>query len=368
MNPLTVTPSGRPRARAFSIPFDGQPGQWNSITDVPGVTVGFRTLVRGEGPLILGKGPVRSGVTAILPRPRQALLTSCFAGFYSANGNGDMSGTHMIEEVGELTLPITITNTNACGIARDATIIWAQRTFPGALNQIWALPVAAETFDGFLNDIYGGHVDADSVAAAIDEAASGPIEEGSIGGGTGMVCFGFKAGSGTASRIVKYGGVVYVVGAFVQANFGIRRNLMVRGRRLGASLVEPALVDNAPLEKSSIIGIVATDAPLLPHQLKRLSRRAPLGVAWTGGLGYHKSGDIFLSFSTAIVEDVGHGGLCNASFIPDAALDPFFDAVVNSVEEAILNSMITSETMIGRDGNVAPGLPHDVLTAEFGRA
>ena len=266
----------------------------------PGVSVGYTTLIAGDGPLVVGQGPVRTGVTAILPRRAAHTLEPVFAGIYSQNGNGEMTGAHIIEEVGAFTLPITITNTHACGIARDATIAWINRVQPGGLDDAWGLPVAAETYDGFLNDINGGHVSAQDVEAAIEAAASGPIEEGSVGGGTGMICLEFKGGSGTASRRVAHPAGTFTLAAFVQANFGRRRNLTVRGLRLGSAFAEPALVERTPKkDKSSIIGIIATDAPLLPHQLKRLARRAPLGVALTGGYAYHSSGDIFLAFSTA---------------------------------------------------------------------
>ncbi len=346
------------------ISFDGEPGPCNNITDVTGVAVGYHTLNRGSGPMKVGEGPVRTGVTAILPRPREDLLVPVFSGFYSMNGNGDMTGTHIIEETGEMFLPITLTNTSSCGTARDGTLAWAYRAFPDRLDDIWALPVAAETYDGFLNDINGGHIHADHVAAAIETAAAGPCDEGSVGGGTGMVCFEFKAGSGTSSRRVEFGGTAYTIGVFVQANFGKRRNFMIRGRRLGAELAEPRIRENRPnREKGSIIGIIATDAPLLPHQLKRLARRAPLGVAWTGGLAYHSSGDIFLAFSTANGGALGAGGetIRHADFIPDAALDPFFDAVANGIEEAILNSLVANQDMTGRDDNFVPALPHDAV-------
>ncbi len=362
------TPAGRPRARALGLPFDGRPGPANALTDVPGVTVGYTTLIEGSGPLVVGSGPVRTGVTAILPRPPGDLLVPVFAGLFSANGNGEMTGSHMIAETGAMTLPVTITNTHACGIARDATIDWINRTAPGALDDAWGLPVAAETYDGFLNDINGRHLRAEHVAAAIDGAAGGPIEEGSVGGGTGMVCFGFKGGSGTASRIVDHPAGPFTIGCFVQANFGPRRNLTIRGRRLGPDLAEPALIDRTPArEKSSIIGVIATDAPLLPHQLTRLARRAPLGVALTGGYAYHSSGDIFLAFSTANGDALTapKTGVARTTFLPDSALDPLFDAVVQTVEEAILNAMVANQDMEGRDGNFVPALPRDRVAAAF---
>lgn len=367
-DPLLSTPSGKPRARALGIPFDGRPGPWNAITDVAGVSVGYTTLVAGDGALVAGRGPVRTGVTAILPRPAANTLEPVFAGFHSQNGNGEMTGAHMIEEAGAFTLPVTITNTHACGIARDATIAWANRALPGGLDDAWGLPVAAETYDGFLNDINGGHVHAGHVEAAIDTATSGPVEEGSVGGGTGMICFAFKGGSGTASRQVAHPAGVFTLAAFVQANFGNRRDLTVRGLRLGHAFAEPALIERTPKkDKSSIIGIIATDAPLIPHQLKRLARRAPLGVGLTGGYAHHSSGDIFLAFSTANREALlaSPQAIARATFLPDASLDPFFDAVVQAIEEAILNALVANADMTGRDGNFVPAIPCDRLAAAF---
>jgi D-aminopeptidase len=362
------TPSGKPRARSFGIDFDGETGPNNAITDVAGVSVGYVTLVSGDGPLVVGRGPVRTGVTAILPRPKAELATPVFAGMFSANGDGEMTGSHLIEELGAFNFPITITNTHSCGITRDGTLRWLNTALPGAIDKGWALPVAAETYDGFLNDINGHHVSVEHVAQALDAAASGPIEEGSVGGGTGMICYQFKAGSGTASRTVRWPGNRYTVGVFVQANFGRRRNFMIRGRRVGAELVKPMIVEGTPrAEKSSIIAIVATDAPFLPHQLKRLARRVPLGIAWTGGLGYNSSGDIFLAFSTANPAAAGPASLkmARADFIPDLDIDPFFDAVVNATEEAILNSLTANEDMTGRDGNFVPALPKDWLNRNY---
>ena len=369
-DPKRLTPSGRPRARFYDIPFDGAPGPNNAITDVPGVAVGYTTLIEGDGPLVVGKGPVRTGVTAILPRPSAELASPVFAGLFSANGNGEMTGSHLIEEIGTFNLPVTITNTHSCGVARDATVRWLGGKDPDALEDSWGLPVAAETYDGFLNDINGHHLTAEHVAAAIDNATSGPIDEGSVGGGTGMVTFQFKAGSGTASRVVSWQGSTFTVGSFVQSNFGPRKNLMIRGVRAGAELAEPQIIERTPRrEKGSIIAVVATDAPLLPHQLKRLARRVPLGVAWTGGLGYHSSGDIFLAFSTANAEAASSppGRLAQALYVPDCDIDPFFDAVVQSVEEAILNALIANDDMTGRDGNYVPALPRDWLETKFGR-
>jgi len=368
---LCRTPTGKPRARAFAIPFSGEPGPYNAITDVPGVSVGYTTLIEGEGALIVGEGPVRTGVTAILPRPVDRVAEPCFAGFFSGNGNGELTGIHLVEEMGAFSLPITITNTHSLGLARDATLKWVAARQPEALDSVWGLPVVGETYDGFLNDINGHHLKEAHVFAALDGAVAGPIDEGSIGGGTGMMTLGFKGGSGTASRRVTLGEATYTVGVFVQSNFGDRRNLMIRGRRAGAELVEPAYIDNTPrVEKSSIIAIVGTDAPLLPHQLKRLARRVPLGIAWTGGLGYNSSGDIFLAFSTANADAAADamGTLATASFVRNADINPFFDATVEAVEEAILNVLVANANMTGRDGNFAPALPHAWLEKTCGRA
>ena len=367
-NPHLATPSGKPRARAFGIPFDGEPGPGNAITDVPGVTVGYTTLIAGDGGLEVGRGPVRTGVTAILPRPRTEIAKPVFAGIVSANGNGELTGSHLIEEIGAFNLPVTITNTHSCGVARDGTLRWVQSVLPEALDSAWALPVAGETYDGFLNDINGHHVTFEHVAAALASAAGGPIEEGSVGGGTGMITFGFKAGSGTASRIVEWHGERFALGVFVQSNFGKRWNFCLRGARAGLELREPAIREGtARAEKSSIIAIVATDAPLMPHQLKRLAKRVPLGVALTGGYGYHSSGDIFLAFSTANKEAAAgaSGRLARAEYVPDVDIDRYFDATVQATEEAILNSLTANDDMTGRDGNFVPALPKEWLKKRF---
>jgi len=356
-----TTPSGKLRAASLGLQFQGAPGRLNSITDVEGVSVGYATIVEGDGQLVVGKGPVRTGVTAILPRPFDQLCAPVMAGLFSLNGNGELTGSHYIEEVGKFALPITITNTHSCGVARDATIQWATKRFPQQFCDGFALPVAAETYDGFLNDINGFHVTQKHVNEAIDSAISGSIEEGSVGGGTGMKCFGFKAGSGTASRIVKFDEIDYTVGTFVQANFGSRNDLRILGRSIGQRLTEPKMVQNSPDPNlSSIIVVIATDAPLLPHQLKRMARRATLGVGNTGGFARHGSGDIFIAFSTANTLSNSHVPEClvNLTMIPDEHLDQFFEAVVQSTEEAILNSLIANSDMVGRDGNFVPSIPH----------
>lgn len=365
------TPAGSPRARAFDIAFDGEPGPFNAITDVEGVAVGYATLIAGDGPLVVGRGPVRTGVTAILPRPVAELATPVFAGIFSQNGNGELTGTHMIEETGAFNFPITITNTHSCGLTRDATLRWMHKVLPQSLDSAWGLPVAAETYDGFLNDINGHHVREEHVFAALDTAAGGrPIEEGSVGGGTGMIAFGFKGGSGSASRVVSWQGRRFVLGTFVQANFGKRHNFTIRGERVGRHLAKPPMREGTAFsEKGSIIGIVATDAPFLPHQLKRLARRVPLGVAATGGYGYHSSGDIFLAFSTANASAAlaEPGRLAEAAFIPDVDINPFFDAVVQTTEEAILNALVANEDMTGHSGNFVPALPKAWLESRYGR-
>ncbi|WP_027061444.1 P1 family peptidase [Mesorhizobium loti] len=364
-----ATPSGKPRARSFGIGFDGVPGPFNAVTDVSGVAVGYATLISGDGALVVGKGPVRTGVTAILPRPLAELATPVFAGIFSQNGNGELTGSHIIEETGAFNFPITITNTHSCGVSRDGTLRWMQRVLPAAIDSGWGLPVAAETYDGFLNDINGHHLTFEHVGQALDGAASGPIDEGSVGGGTGMITLGFKAGSGTASRVVGWQGNSYTVGAFVQSNFGKRRNFTLRGLRAGSELTEPTIREGTPhAEKGSIIAVIATDAPFLPHQMKRLARRVPLGVAMTGGFGYHSSGDIFLAFSTAnpAAALAPSGRIANADFIPDSDIDPFFDAVIQTVEESILNALVANDDMTGRDGNFVPALPKTWLKEQFG--
>ncbi|MDX6364982.1 MAG: D-aminopeptidase, partial [Nocardioidaceae bacterium] len=301
----SASPSrGRPRARDWGIPLAGAPGHWNAITDVAGVEVGFETLIRGEGALLQGRGPVRTGVTTVLPLGRTGVGDSCPAGWFSLNGNGEMTGTAWLDEAGALSLPVGITNTHAVGPVHSAIIDWSIRQRP-ELSGRWHLPVVAETWDGYLNDVNGGHVTADSAYRALDAAASGPVAEGSVGGGTGMSCYGFKGGTGTASRQVSIGGRTYRVGALTQANFGSRRELVIAGRPVGESLPDdnPGEDDGrpAPPGAGSCIVVVATDAPLLPAQCTALARRVPLGLARTGTTGSHFSGDLFLAFSATNV-------------------------------------------------------------------
>ena len=355
---MLKTPSGKSRARALGIPFAGEPGPLNAITDVAGVEVGYATLIRGDGALEIGKGPVRTGVTAILPRGKAQAGKSAIAGMFSLNGNGELTGSHWVGEVGRCDGPITITNTHSCGVARDATIRWLVER---GLQEGWSLPVAGETYDGWLNDINGFHVTEADVSAALDSAAGGPVEEGSVGGGTGMIAFGFKAGSGTASRRVAAAGGTWTLGAFVQANFGLREHLVIAGAPVGRALKDWTPDERMGGETGSIIAVVATDAPLLPHQLQRLARRTGLGVGRTGATSGHGSGDIFIALSTAnqAAVDAGAEATVQWDAVPDAALNPFFEATIQAVEEAILNALTANEAMTGRDGHFVPALPHD---------
>lgn len=355
---LLETPSGMPRARSLLLPLQGVPGKWNAITDVPGVEVGYATRIEGDS--------VRTGVTIIHPRGRKNPGDPVTAGFHSLNGNGEMTGVSWIEESGTFAGPIAITNTHDVGIAHAAVADWAMAQ-DSLLTEWWLLPVAAETWDGYLNDIHGHHVTEDMVRLAIEAAHSGPIDEGSVGGGTGMNCYEFKGGSGTASRLVPYGASRFTVGAFVQANFGARRELTIAGVPLGSLLREDnpiAAAYAAPPGAGSVIVIVATDAPLLPQQCKALARRVTFGLGRTGTTGSHFSGDLFLAFSTANpgsftarLVPAGEGPFDSLRFIPWTSIDPFFEAVVQCVEEAVLNAMVANEEMVGRDGHRSPALP-----------
>ena len=361
-SPPLETPAGKPRARALGLEFPGAPGRWNAITDVPGVEVGYQTLIRGTD--------VRTGVTAIHPRGRADPGDSVAAGFFSLNGNGEMTGVSWIEESGTTMLPITLTNTHAVGVAHEGTVRWVADRFPD-IAQLWMLPVAAETWDGYLNDINGGHVTRDDAIAAIESARPGPIEEGSVGGGTGMNCYAFKGGSGTASRLVDFGSERYTVGAFLQCNFGARSELTILGRPLGDLLADDnPLEDTAwfPAGGGSVIAVVATDAPLLPGQCKALARRVPLGLARTGTSGSHFSGDLFLAFSTANPQAFATGFSLGEPSSADRGrleflqwkwMDRLFEAVVQSVEEAVVNALTANEEMVGRDGHRTPALPRD---------
>jgi L-aminopeptidase/D-esterase-like protein len=352
-----TTPSGRLRARGAGVPFVGDPGPFNAITDVAGVEVGYRTLIHGDGPLVVGQGPVRTGVTAIFPHGRARANAGAYAGFFSMSGNGEMTGMAFVDERGRFDGPITLTNTHSCGLARDVTARWLfSRLGPGdKADQPFWLPVAAETCDDALNDMNGHHVKEEHVIAAFDDARSGPIEEGGVGGGTGMRCYEFKGGSGTASRIVDYAGERYRVGAFVQSNFGRRHLLTIAGIPVG---VEIPVGSEAGDENGSIIIIVATDAPMMPHQLRRVARRAAFGIARSGGIASNESGDLILAFSTANGPAVeSHAGVIEARYLGEQAMSLFYEATIQAVDEAIMNSLFAGQTMVGRDGYVCPGLP-----------
>jgi D-aminopeptidase len=358
---MLTTPSGKPRARTLGIPFEGEPGPLNAITDVAGLEVGYCTLIRGAGRRVVGQGPVRTGVTAILPRGRGAAASGVFAGMFSLNGNGELTGSHWIAEVGRCEGPITITNTHSVGIAHDASIKWVLQH---AERRLWSLPVAGETYDGWLNDVDGFHVTEADVFVALDSARPGPVEEGSVGGGTGMICYGFKGGSGTASRTVTFADRPYVVGAFVQSNFGARDQLTIAGVPVGQALKDWAPEQRPGPESGSVIAIVATDAPLLPHQLQRLARRTALGVGRSGSISGHGSGVIFLALSTANADATADAdALLSATFVPDAALNAFFAATIQAVDEAVLNSLAANESMTGADDHVVHALPHDEVRA-----
>jgi L-aminopeptidase/D-esterase-like protein len=343
------------RARDLGVPFEGTPGPLNAVTDVAGVEVGHTTLIAGEGKLRVGEGPVRTGVTALLPRGR-ASADPVFAGWFSLNGNGEMTGTAWVEESGFLEGPVMLTNTSSVGLVRDAVVKFYTRR--AQAQQPWLLPVVAETYDGYLNDTHGFHVKEKDVFAALESARGGAVAEGSVGGGTGMICFEFKGGIGTSSRKLgaKEGG--HTVGVLVQANFGLREQLQVAGVPVGRAIPEGAFWKR---ESGSIIIVVATDAPLLPHQLKRLARRASLGLARTGSVSGNGSGDLFLAFSTANAKAARADGLARLEMLPNERMNALFEATVQATEEAIVNALVAAETMTGRDGHKVLALPHDRL-------
>lgn len=352
------------RARDLGIPFDGTPGRFNGITDVSGVLVGHETLISGEGALHVGQGPVRTGVTVILPRGRT--FDPVFAGWYSFNGNGEMTGTTWIEESGFLEGPIGLTNTHSVGVVRDA-IVRSQHEH-GLYNSVapglyWSLPVVAETYDGFLNDINGHHVKPEHVYRALDKAETGYVEEGGVGGGTGMMCHEFKGGIGTASRQVTIDERTYALGVLVQANHGHRSQLTIAGVPVGRELTEAMPHRPAPPTGGvgSIIVIVATDAPLLPHQIKRLARRVPIGIGRVGGVGENTSGEIFLAFSTANPQAAQRRGIAHLEMLPNDEMTLLIEATVQATEEAIVNALVAARTTTGINGNTVYALPHDRL-------
>lgn len=355
----------KPRARDLGVPFDGTPGQFNAITDVPGVLVGHTTLISGEGKLVIGKGPVRTGVTAILPRGKDSMSDAVFAGWFSQNGNGEMTGTTWIEESGFLEGPVMITNTHSVGVVRDAVIQWrVKHGQPDPNGYWWSLPVVAETWDGWLNDINGFHVKPENAFHAIDSAHGGRVEEGNVGGGTGMICNEFKGGIGTSSRIVKIDRAEYALGVLVQCNYGTRSNLRIAGVPVGKEIPQDPAYASAPfgeVERGSIIIVIATDAPLLPTQLKRLARRATLGLGRDGSISGNGSGDVFIAFSTANSGAEKSGKPIEVKMLPNDDLNPLFAATVEATEEAIVNAMVAAETMAGIENHRVIALPHDEL-------
>ena len=357
----------KPRARDLGIPFDGTPGPGNAITDVPGVLVGHTTLISGEGKLQVGKGPVRTGVTAVLPRGKNSMNDPVFAGWFSQNGNGEMTGTTWVEESGFLEGPVMITNTHSVGVVRDAVIQWrVNHGQPNPTGYWWSLPVVAETWDGWLNDINGFHLKPEHAFHAIDSAHSGAVEEGSVGGGTGMICNEFKGGIGTSSRVVKLNEGAFTLAALVQCNYGRRPQLRIAGVPVGKEIPDDAAYTSSPFdasERGSIIVVVATDAPLLPHQLKRLARRVSLGLGRDGSISGNGSGDIFIAFSTANPGASKEKGVAELKMFPNERLDSIFGATVQSVEEAIVNAMVAAETMTGIENHRVIALDHEKLRA-----
>jgi D-aminopeptidase len=345
------------RARDLGVPFEGTAGALNAITDVAGVEVGFTTLIQGEGALQVGKGPVRTGVTAVLPRGK-ASTDPVMAGWFSMNGNGEMTGTTWVKESGFLEGPVFITNTHSVGVVRDAAIAWGLKH--GAQLQPWSLPVVAETWDGALNDINGFHVKPEHVFAALDGAHGGAVAEGNVGGGTGMICYQFKCGTGTASRTLDAQAGGYTVGVLVQANHGRRAELRIAGVPVGAEIPVVPPRSGGDQEVGSIIIVVATDAPLLPHQLERIARRASLGLARTGATSGNGSGDIFIAFSTANAK-AANAPVASVQMLSNDRISAVFSATVQATEEAIVNALVAGETMRGADGRVVTALPHDTL-------
>lgn len=364
---------GQKRARDYGVPFDGQPGKFNAITDVPGVTVGEVTIVRGNGPLVKGEGPVRTGVTAILPRGKE--FDPVYANWYTLNGNGDMTGTHWITESGFLETPVLITNTGSVGTVRDAAWQWMDQHHyytPFYKDYWYAYPVVAETYDGIFNDINGQHVTKSDVFRALDSAQGGPVTEGGVGGGTGMMCYGFKGGTGTASRVLSAADGGYTVGVLVQCNHGSRGQLTIAGVPVGKALMDTlpyriegqsfGLLQSQPREETgSIIVVLATNAPLLPGQLKRLAQRIPLGVTRTGGIGGNGSGDIFIAFSTANPHAFSNTENKEVVTLSNDRINPLLAATIEATEEAIVNALFAGQTMTGINGNTVQGLPKEAV-------
>ena len=348
-----------PRARDLGISFDGAPGPLNAITDVAGVEVGFTTLISGSGKLVVGQGPVRTGVTAVLPRGKKSINDPVFAGWYSLNGNGEMTGTTWVEESGFLEGPVMITNTHSVGVVRDAVIKWRFEHGAADLSGYWwSLPLVAETWDGELNDINGFHVKPEDARHALDTAAGGPVAEGNVGGGTGMICNGFKGGTGTASRKLSAKDGGFTVGVLVQCNYGVQSQLRIAGIAVGREL--PSGIPHKD-DMGSIIVVVATDAPLLPSQLKRLARRVPLGLGRMGSYSGDGSGDIFIAFSTANPGAWGGGKVKQIAMVPNDDMNPLFLATVQAVEESVVNALIAAKSMKGINDFEVDAIPHAEL-------
>jgi D-aminopeptidase len=353
-----VVAQTKPRARDLGVPFDGNPGSNNAITDVKGVEVGHTTIISGEGKLEVGKGPIRTGVTAIHPRGKES-NDAVFAAWFTLNGNGEMTGTTWVEDSGFLNGPVMITNTHSVGIVRDAVIAWKVKNgAPDMEGYWWSLPVVAETWDGYLNDINGFHVKAEDAFHALATAHGGPVEEGNVGGGTGMICNEFKGGIGTSSRVLNAKDGGYTVGVLVQCNYGSRDQLRIAGVNVGREIPEHTVWKK---DVGSIIIVVATDAPLIPTQLKRIAKKVSLGLGRNGSYSGDGSGDIFIAFSTANPGAVGTEGMHQLSMLPNDSLDPIFLATVQATEEAVVNAMVAAETMTGIDEHTVIALPHDRL-------
>jgi len=358
----------KPRGRELGLPFQGITGADNAITDVPGVEVGYCTRIEGEGPLVQGQGPVRSGVTAVLPLGRHPDPEPVWAGMYALNGNGEMTGTHWIRDGGYFVGPVCITNTHSVGVVHHAAAKWMIRTYSAAWQSkhIWAMPVVAETYDGLLNDINGQHITEADALAALDAAAPGPIAEGNVGGGTGMVCYEFKGGTGTSSRVINISGEGFVLGALVQANHGLRPWLTVLGQRIGEAMPEDRLLTS---ELGSIIVVLGTDLPMAPHQLRRLAKRAAIGVGRGGSPGGNNSGDIFLAFSTANRGPIPQmaGARRSLETINDELFDPIYMAATETIEEAVINAVLAAKDMttLRPPGRICRAIDADRLSAIF---
>jgi len=353
------------RARDLGLDLAGRPGPHNAITDVAGIAVGYTTLIEGDGPLVVGHGPIRTGVTAILPRGRQTTPQPVWAGTHRFNGNGEMTGSHWIADGGYLLGPGMITNTHSVGRVHQAAVQWMIDTYPEhwGNEHLWAMPVVAETYDGTLNDINGLHIHETHARLALDQATTGPIAEGNVGGGTGMICYEFKGGTGTASRFVSVAGTEFCLGVLVQANHGRRDDLTILGVPVGQHLQEDRLPRDQ--ESESIIVVIATDAPLMPHQLQRLARRGALGIARGGTTGGNGSGDMFLAFSTANPLPIDRMSQINREFewLGDDLCDSLYRAAVESIEEAVINALLAAESMVSLRpaGFRCAALDHDAL-------